>query len=101
MTRVALYAVALLTGAYAAVMWSIADLHQSGISGAISAAALIAVEGIRYCTRRPTRNRGRTPIYPQWTATGPGRFDLELGGFDDQPQPPRRPVWPNEVGAPE
>lgn len=127
MTRFVLYAIALLSGSYAALTWSVALLTHAGIAGAVSAAAFTAAEAIRYCRRR---NRGKTPIYPQWVLTAASRPDIQydpagpgvwtVSGYDGgEPyrtvcsRRPRReinhhvvmpdstPVWPHEAGAPE
>ena len=99
MTRFALYAVALLTGLYSALMWSLAELRPSGIAGSICAVALIAAEAIRYCA--PARNRGNTPIHPRWHIEDQSRWTLPDYHFDSIVLPDRLPVWPNEIGAPE
>ena len=58
--RYLLLTVALFAGAYASVSWICGQLTDAGIAGAISAALVLASEGIAYCQRRNWERARRT-----------------------------------------
>src|SRR5277367_4053892 len=60
LTRYLLLTVAIFAGTYAAVSWITGLLTDAGVAGAISAAAVIAAEGIAYCQRRNDERARRT-----------------------------------------
>jgi hypothetical protein len=113
MTRFVLYVIALLTGGYSALTWSVAMIDRSAVAGLICALALIAAEAIRYCRPRPPSERPRVTTHnghvrrintrydsfdPQWSITCPGSWTIPEFSWPDQD---RRAVWPNEIGSPE
>lgn len=103
MTRFVLYTIALLTGGYSALTWSLALLDHSAVAGLICAVTLIAAEAIRYCAPQPDRRPAVTfhDGRVRRIDAGPGSW-AAIGR--DAWEPHRhagRPVWPFEIGAPE
>lgn len=62
LTRYLLLTVAIFAGTYAAVSWITAQPTDAGVAGAISAAAVLAAEGIAYCQRGRMR-AGREQVW--------------------------------------
>lgn len=100
LTRYLLLTVAMFAGTYAAVSWLTGMLTDAGVAGAISAAAVLATEGIAYCQRSRMR-AGREQVWER-REMEPGYLFrhlepqlLEAIRRDDE----LRAVWPHEVGG--
>lgn len=106
MIRILLLLVALIAGGNAALAWIFGDLFDAGICGAISAAAVLAAEGIAYCQRNRMR-AGREQVWERrelerrqssiryWDADYNELFPTCHVEHLFEP----RAVWPHEVGG--